>query len=80
MKHDTDHDIQKEIDELKHNIKDLKALFIKKVTNVADRVPEAYHQGEDRVREQVETHPFQSVGFAAAIGFIVGALFTNKIK
>ncbi len=80
MKHDANHEFQKEIDDLKNNINDLKELLIKKVTRVADKVPEAYHQGEERIKEQVETHPMQSVGFAAAIGFVLGALFTCKIK
>lgn len=80
MKHTPDHDIQKEIDDLKHNINDLKELFIKKITKTADRVPEAFHKGEERIVQQVEANPMQSVGFAAAIGFVLGALFTCKIK
>lgn len=79
MKHEN-HEIQSEIDELKRNIKDLKDQYLKKMLSLADRVPEAYHEGEDRIRAQVEAHPFHSVGFAAAIGFILGALFTNKIR
>lgn len=76
--HKHDPELQKELDDLKHNINDLKALFIKKISQTADKVPQAIQMGEDKIQDRIETHPFSSVGFAAAIGFIVGALFTCK--
>ncbi|MGA2655685.1 MAG: hypothetical protein ABSF18_06875 [Gammaproteobacteria bacterium] len=79
MKHEQN-DFQQEIDNLKENINDLKQLLINKVTSSADRIPEAYHKGEERIIQQVEENPMQSVGFAALIGFIFGVIFTSKIK
>lgn len=79
MKHEHN-DFQQEIDNLKANINDLKQLLIHKVSKTADRIPEAYHKGEERIIQQVEDNPLQSVGFAALIGFIFGVLFTSKIK
>lgn len=73
-------DFQHEIDSLKQNINDLKQLLINKVTRTADKIPEAYHKGEERIIQQVEDNPMQSVGFAALIGFIFGVIFTSKIK
>ena len=72
------HEFQKEIDELKHNINDLKELFIKKLTKTADKVPQAIHMGEERLVQTVETNPLASVGLAAAVGFVLGALFTGR--
>lgn len=80
MKHDQQHEFQQEIDNLKQNITDIKDLLIAKVTRTVDKVPEALHKGEDRITQQVEDHPMQSLGFAALIGFIFGVLFTSKIK
>ncbi len=80
MKHEQQHEFQKEIDDLKNNIIDLKQLCLKKITRTADKVPEAIQKGEERLVQQVEENPIQSVGFAALIGFVLGALFTSKIK
>lgn len=77
-KHESEHEFQKEIDILKNNINDLKELFLKKLSRTADKVPEALHAGEERVIQQVEMHPLSSIGLAAAVGFVLGALFTGK--
>jgi ElaB/YqjD/DUF883 family membrane-anchored ribosome-binding protein len=72
------HEFQKELDDLKHNINDLKDLFIKKISKTADKVPQAIHMGEDRLIQSVEANPLGSVGLAALVGFVLGALFTCK--
>jgi ElaB/YqjD/DUF883 family membrane-anchored ribosome-binding protein len=77
-KQDPSQDFQKEIDDLKNNVSDLKALFVKKISRTAESVPQAIHMGEERIAQAVETHPFSSVGLAAAVGFIIGALVTGK--
>jgi ElaB/YqjD/DUF883 family membrane-anchored ribosome-binding protein len=73
MKHIDDNAIQQEIDDLKKTIKDLKELFIQKIAVTA-------YKGEERILQQLEEKPMQSVGLAAAVGFILGAIFTSRIK
>ncbi len=80
MNHKSDHNLEfkKELEELKDNIHDLKELVIKKVSKSAQKVPEAIHENEEKVAQRIEEHPFSSVGIAAAVGFVLGALFTRK--
>ncbi|HLF67476.1 MAG TPA: hypothetical protein VI522_07655 [Gammaproteobacteria bacterium] len=76
--HNYELEIKKEIHALKDNLVDLKDSYVKQATHMANKVPEAIQKGEDKVVEAVEAHPLKSVGIAAAVGFVMGALFNRK--
>jgi ElaB/YqjD/DUF883 family membrane-anchored ribosome-binding protein len=46
--------------------------------NVAENAREQFDHGVECSREYVKDRPLQSVGYAAAIGFLVGLLMTRR--
>jgi ElaB/YqjD/DUF883 family membrane-anchored ribosome-binding protein len=76
--HDYLADIKHELNELKKNVKGIKQDFVDQISHTAHKIPEAIHHGEEKVVQAVEANPLATVGIAAAVGFILGAIFTRK--
>lgn len=71
-------ELRHEINDLKKNIRDIKENFRDQLTSAAHKIPDAIHQGEERVAQKVQDNPLSSVGVAAAVGFVLGALFIGR--
>ncbi len=76
--HNYDVDIKREFNELKKNLNDLKDIYLTQASKAAHKVPEAIQEGEERLIEAVEIHPLSSIAIAAAVGFMMGAIFAKK--
>lgn len=60
---------------LKNDYQDLKNQAQEKTSQIANEAPKLMRKGQEMVEDSVESHPLSSIGFAAAIGFILGLIF-----
>jgi ElaB/YqjD/DUF883 family membrane-anchored ribosome-binding protein len=67
-----------DLEEAKEKLMAKVAATTESARNVAENAREQFDHGVECSREYVKDRPLQSVGYAAAIGFLVGLLMTRR--
>jgi len=67
-----------DLEEAKAKLMDKIAATREAARDMADDARQQFDEGEECSRHYVQEHPLQSVGYGAAIGFLVGLLITRR--